>query len=95
MSRKGSGRSGYQGRGDRGGRVRGRSDREYNYSGYTNKHKGLCSYLSIHVFDYVQEDSADQMRTTREKRLHHVGTIYGHDIRNKLINKKIVTIYKP
>ena len=35
------------------------------------------------------------MRTTWEKIVHHVGTIYGHDISNELQNKKTVTINKP
>jgi hypothetical protein len=36
------------------------------------------------------------MRTTWEKIVHHVGTIYyGHDISNKLQNEKTVVITKP
>jgi hypothetical protein len=35
------------------------------------------------------------MRTTWEKIVHHVGTIYGHDISNELLNKKTVTISEP
>ena len=35
------------------------------------------------------------MRPTWEKIVHHVGTIYGHDISNELQNKKIVTIEEP
>ena len=35
------------------------------------------------------------MRTTWEKIVNHVGTIYGHDISNELHNKKTVTITKP
>ena len=35
------------------------------------------------------------MRTTWEKIVHHVGTIYGHDISNELQNRKTVTITKP
>ena len=34
------------------------------------------------------------MRTTWEKLVHHVGKIHGHDISNKLLNKKRVTIDK-
>ena len=55
----------------------------------------MCSYILIHVFDYGQKDSSDQMRTIWEKLVHHVGTMQGHDIRNKLINKERVTISKP
>jgi hypothetical protein len=39
--------------------------------------------------------AADQMRTTWEKIEHHVGTIYGHDISNELLNKKYVSIPEP
>ena len=35
------------------------------------------------------------MRTTREKLVHHVGTIHGHNISNVLMNKKAVIITKP
>jgi hypothetical protein len=35
------------------------------------------------------------MRTTWEKIVHHVGTIYGHDVSNELQNKKTVPISKP
>ncbi len=95
-----SGRGGRQGRGrggrgtfsGRGGRGRGN---HYSGAGATVKHKGLCSALTNHVFDYGQKGAADQMRTTWEKLVHHVGTIYGHDISNELQNKKTVTIAKP
>jgi hypothetical protein len=90
-SRGGCGRSGgaYQGRG-------GRGQGNY-YSGVRAavKHKGLCAALSNHVFYYGQKGAADQMRTTREKIVHHVGTIYHHDISNELHNKKTVITRKP
>jgi hypothetical protein len=35
------------------------------------------------------------MRTSWEKIVHHVGTIYGHDISNELQNRKPVTITEP
>ncbi len=35
------------------------------------------------------------MRTTWENIVHHVGTIYGHNISNELLNKKTVHIPKP
>jgi hypothetical protein len=59
------------------------------------KHKGLCSALGNHAFDYGQKAATDQMRTTWEKIVHHVGTIYGHDISNKQLNKKTVLIPEP
>jgi hypothetical protein len=97
-----SGRGGRQGRGNRGGRDgnhggRGRGQaRGSSYSASTAiKHKGLCAALGNHVFDYGQKGAADQMRTTWEKIVHHVGTIYGHDIGNKLQNKKTVIIDEP
>jgi hypothetical protein len=59
-------------------------------SGALAKHKGLCAALGIHVFDYGQKGAADQMRTTWEKIVHHVGTIYG-----ELQKKKTVIIDEP
>ncbi len=101
-----SGRGGRQGRGNRGGRdgnsrggcARGGRGRGNSYSGSSGaliKHKGLCAALGNYVFDYGQKGAADQMRTTWEKIVHHVGTIYGHDISNELQNKKRVIITKP
>ena len=98
MSGRGSGRGSYQGgvvQGGQGGRVRGRVSIGYNYYGATTNHKGLCSAIGIHVFDYGHKASADQMSTTWENLVHYVGTIHGHDISNELINKKIVTIATP
>jgi hypothetical protein len=94
-----SGRGEQQGRGNRGGRDgnshgghgrggRGRSNSYSGLSGALAKHKGLCAALGIH-------GAADQMRTTWEKIVHHVGTIYGHDISNELQNKKTVIIDEP
>jgi hypothetical protein len=79
-----SGRSGRGGRGTssgRGGRGRGNY---YSSAGAAVKHKGLCAALSNHVFDYGQKGSADQMQTTWDKIVQHVGTIYGHDISNEI-----------
>ena len=98
MSVKGSGRGGYQVRGGQGGWGdwgRGRSAKGFSYYGATNKHKGLCSTLGIHVFDYGQKTSSDQIKTTWKKLVHHVGTINGYDISNELINKKRLNISKP
>jgi hypothetical protein len=90
-----SGRGERQGRGNRGGGNgnsrrggRGLGNRYSRLSRALAKHKGLCAALGIHVFDYSQKGAADQMRTTWEKIVHHVGTIYGHDISNELQNKK-------
>jgi hypothetical protein len=99
-----SGRAAGRGQGNRGGRDgnnRGRSrgrGRGNNYSGTssaTSKHIGLCSALGNHVFDYGQKGAAGQMRTTWEKIVHHVGTIYWHAISNELQNRKPVTILEP
>ena len=92
MSGKRNGRGSYQGLGDRG---RGRSVRGYIYYGDTTKHKGLFSALGNHVFDYGQKSSADQMRTTWEKLVHHVRTIHGHNFSKTLLNKKTIIIKKP
>jgi hypothetical protein len=86
---------GGRGRGTSHGRGRGRGN-YYSGSGATvATQKGLCAALTSHVFEYGQKGAADQMRTTWEKIVHHVGTIYGHDISNELQNKKTVTILKP
>jgi len=97
MSGRGRGRGcgsarGNQGQGGRSGQI----GRGCNYSGTGGtKHKGLCVALSNNVFDYGQKGAADQMRIMWEKIVHHVGTIYGHDISNELQNKKIVLTQEP
>jgi hypothetical protein len=85
---------GRQGRGGRGGRGafhgrggRGRGNHCSSAGAAAVKHKGLCAALSNHVFDYGRKGAADQMRTTWEKTVHHVGTIHGHDTSNELQNK--------
>ena len=85
----------YQGHVGQGDRGRGTSDIWYNYYEAISKYKGLCSALVNHIFDYGQNASEDQMRTTWEKLVHHVLTIHGHDIINELQNKKNVNIPKP
>ena len=73
----------------RGGRrYRGCLRGSAHYTPTLNKNKGLCSALGNNVFDYGQKGAVDQMRTTWEKIFHHVGTIYGHSISNKMQNKK-------
>ena len=88
--RGGRGRSG-------GGRGRaGRAARGSNYSGAkVTKQKGLCAALGDNVFDYGQKGSADQMRNSWEKIVHHVGTIHGEDISNELLNRTHLEIPKP
>jgi hypothetical protein len=84
-----------RGRG-RGGRGRGRGQNYSSTGAATAKHRELCSALESHVFDYGQKAAAgDQMRITWEKIVNHVGTIYGHDISNELLNKKYVSIPEP
>ena len=92
MSVKGRERGIYQGRG---GWGKSRSSRGYSYPGVTNKHKGICSFLGNHIFDYGKNSSAHQMRTTWEKLVHNIGTIHGHHIRNGLNNNKTLIIHKP
>ena len=94
MSGRG-GRSSKGGRGStgRGGRGRGRGQ---NYSGSTTSaKKGLCTTLGANVFDYGQKNAADQMRTSWEKLVHYVGTTYGQDISNELLNKLTVVLEEP
>ena len=55
----------------------------------------MCSALDNHIFEYGQKASSDQMITTWEKLVHHVGTIHEHEIINGLLNKKTVIIPKP
>ena len=40
--------------------------------------------------DYSQKGETDQMKTTWEKILHHVGNIYGHEISSELKKKNEV-----
>ena len=47
------------------------------------------------MFVYGQKGAADQMRTTLEKTVHHVGTTHGQDISNELLNRRTVTIPEP
>ena len=80
--RGGRGGCGGCGNGGHGGKGHGRG---HNYTGAsTTKAKGLCSALGNHVFEYGQRGAADTARVTWEKIVHHVGTIYGHDISNEL-----------
>ena len=78
-----------------GGRCRGRRyARVKNYYVSTTNHKGLCAVLGTHVFNFSQKVTEDKMRTTCKNIVHHVGTIHGHDISNKLQKKKTVVIPK-
>jgi len=94
--------SGRGGRGDnnnnsRGGRGRGGgAGRGQHYTGAASTAKiGMCPALGVHVFDYGQKATADQMKTSWEKLVQHVGTNYGQDIANELQNKVTVTIPPP
>ena len=78
-----------------GGRGRGRSDIGYSYYGATPKNKVLCSALDNRVFYYGQKASSDQLRTTWDNLVHHIGKIHGHNISNGLMNKKTLVITKP
>ena len=92
---------GKQGRGKSGGvaligRGCGRGNRYTSHiNNLNNNNKGLCSAMGHHVFDYVHKGAADQMRTTWEEIVNHVGTIYGHNISNELQNKKRIEIPQP
>ena len=64
----GHGGCGYTGRGRRRGRG-------HHYSGVNcTSNKGICTDLSKNVFDYGHKAAAYQMRTSKEKLVHHVGT---------------------
>ncbi len=97
MSGRGHGRGGRAGGRFARGRGRGRgAARGNNYSrASTTKQKGLCAALGEHVFNYDQKGSADQMKNTWEKIVHHVGTIHGEDISNELLNRTAIVIPKP
>jgi hypothetical protein len=85
---------------DRGGRsTNGRDNRGrgrgQNYTGIGKPAKsGLsCAALGINVYDYGHSAAADQMRTSWEKLVQHVGTAYdGQEISNELSNRMTVTI---
>jgi hypothetical protein len=86
------------GRGGRGrGRGRGgRTARGNTYSGASNtRQKGLCAALGDNVFNYGQKGSADQMRTSWEKIVHHVGTIMSQEKSNELLNRIQVVVPQP
>jgi hypothetical protein len=85
---RGSGHHG--GGGHASGRGHGRGG---SYLGhYASNTKGLCSTLGNNVFSYGLRSAADQMRNTWDKVCEHVGTEYGNDIVNKLINKVETTL---
>ena len=88
-----SGRGG-RGRGGRGrGRGRGGRGRGSSYTGAnTSSKKGLCAALGDNVFDYGHKAAADQLRTSWEKLVQYVGTTYGQDISNELLNKTRIDV---
>ena len=83
--------SGHGGRGHGGGAGQG----QHYTGGASTAMKGLCAALGTNVFDYGQKAAADQMRTSWEKLVQHVGTNHGQDISNELQNKQTVTIAEP
>jgi hypothetical protein len=93
-----SGRSaGASGRGGRGNNDKGRGrGRGQNYTGASKATKtGLCAALGTNVFNYGHKAAADEMRTSWEKIGQYVGTTYGQDISNELLNKTTVTLPEP
>jgi hypothetical protein len=95
MSRRGGRNGGRGGRGYSGRGRRGRG-RGQNYSGAASAlKKGICTTLGANVFDYGQKSAADQIRTSWEKLVQHVGTSYGQDNCNELQNKTTVTLDEP
>jgi predicted small metal-binding protein len=91
----GGGRFGCDGRGHAGGQGKGRGHGQ-NYAGTsTANKKGLCEALGSNVFDCGQKAAADQMQTSLEKVIEHVGTTHGQDIANELQNKVTVVIVEP
>jgi hypothetical protein len=55
----------------------------------------MCANLGTNDFDYGQKSAADLMRTSWEKLVQFVGTIYGQDISNELHNTISVDIIEP
>ena len=47
------------------------------------------------MFDCSQKGATDQMRTTLEKTVHHVGTTHGQDISNELLHRRTVMTPEP
>jgi hypothetical protein len=89
----GRGGRGYRGgRGDSGSGGRGRGRGQNSTGTGSVAKKGLCMTLGTNVFDHGQKAAADQMRTTWDKLVQHVGTSHGQDISDELQNKKTVTI---
>ena len=73
------------------GRSKGRN---YSRTGAKLKHNGMCEALGAHVFDYGP-NADDQMQTTFEKIVNHVGTIYGIDISSELLNSTLNVLPEP
>ena len=92
MSSNTSKKSGGRGRG-RGWQRKSRSQKAA--SSKTNKKTGVSKTLGNHVFDFGPKNAADQMTTTWEQIIIHVGINMGEDIRNELRNRTRVTIPPP
>ena len=97
MSGRSYGRGGRgRGRGRGGQYARGLGLGLNSYSGATStRQKGLCAALGDSVFNYGQKGSADQMQTTWEKIVHHVGTIFSQEISNELLNRVQIVVALP
>ena len=98
MSGRGSGRG--RGSGKGGGRGkrgsgRGRSDRTGGGTKTAGDKKGMCAALGGHVFDHGDKAAADQFKTTWEKLMTHVSTLYGTDIGTELGTGQKFVIPKP
>ena len=71
-----------------GGRGRGRG---HNYQGATRaSEKGLSNDLGSNVFDYGHKVAPDQIRTTWEKMIQHVGSKFGQDMNNELLTPVVI-----
>ena len=86
-----SGRAGRSAGGRGGGRGGRGNKRATNASSTTTTpkvaHKGLCADLEGNVFDIGQRTSADLLRSTLIKLVQYVGTKYGEEIADELVNR--------
>ena len=84
---------GHGGRGNNnGGRGKGRGDNHANTN--STAKRGLCAALGKNAFDCGHKAAADEMKTSWEKVVQHVGTTHGQDISNKLQNKVYISTNK-
>ena len=57
--------------------------------------QGLCAALGKNAFDHGHKAAADEMRTSWEKIVQHIGATHGQDISNELQNKGHVVVTEP